>query len=81
VTRPPSTVVRDAEPGTDDDAVVQLMTDYMTWAHERLADEFGVDEPPADPAEIRDHLDDFIACSMRHGRAALVWSVSTPVGS
>jgi hypothetical protein len=30
-----STVIRDAQPGADDDAVVQLMTDYMTWAHER----------------------------------------------
>jgi hypothetical protein len=54
-----STVIRDAQPGADDDAVVQLMTDYMTWAHERLANEFGVHEPPADPAEIRHHLDDY----------------------
>lgn len=43
-----STVIRDAQPGADDDAVVRLMTDYMTWAHERLANEFGVHEPPAD---------------------------------
>ena len=56
---PQATHIRDAEPGADDDAVVQLMTDYMTWAHERLANEFDVDEPPADPAEIRDHLDDY----------------------
>ena len=54
-----STVIRDAQPGADDDAVVLLMTDYMTWAHERLANEFGVHEPPADPAEIRHHLDDY----------------------
>ena len=54
-----STVIRYAQPGADDDAVVQLMTDYMTWAHKRLADEFGVHEPPADPAEIRHHLDDY----------------------
>ena len=32
---PPSTLIRDAAPGTDDDAVVRLMTDYMTWAHQR----------------------------------------------
>jgi len=31
----------------------------MQWAHERLARELGVQEPPADPAEIRDHLDDY----------------------
>ena len=46
-----STVIRDAQPGADDDAVVLLMTDYMTWAHERLANEFGVHEPPSDPSE------------------------------
>jgi GNAT superfamily N-acetyltransferase len=56
---PPDALIRDATPGTDDDAVVQLMTDYMRWAHQRLADDFGVDEPPADPNEIRDHLDDY----------------------
>ena len=54
-----STVIRDAQPGVDDHAVVLLMTDYLTWAHERRANEFGVDEPPSDPAEIRDHLDDY----------------------
>src|SRR3954463_8478295 len=59
MTLPPNTLIRDARPETDDDAVVRLMTDYMTWAHERLAKEFGVDEPPADPAEIRGHLDDY----------------------
>jgi hypothetical protein len=37
-----STVIRGAQPGADDDAVVLLMTNYMTWAHERLANEFGV---------------------------------------
>jgi len=55
----PSTRVRDATPGVDDDAVVDLMTAYMTWAIERLAVECGVDEPPSDPADIRDHLGDY----------------------
>jgi GNAT superfamily N-acetyltransferase len=31
----------------------------MTWAQERLANEFGVHEPPAYPADIRHHLDDY----------------------
>jgi hypothetical protein len=26
-----STVIRDAQPGADHDAIVQLMTDYMSW--------------------------------------------------
>jgi GNAT superfamily N-acetyltransferase len=51
--------IRAAVPGLDDDAVVRLMTEYMTWAHERLATEFGVHDPPADPSEIREHLDDY----------------------
>jgi hypothetical protein len=63
-----STVIRDAQPGADDDAVVLLITDYMTWAHERLANEFGVHEPPSDPAEIRDHFDDY-----RPPKGRLLW--------
>jgi GNAT superfamily N-acetyltransferase len=54
-----SVTIRDAEPGRDDDAVVGLMDAYMFWAHERLAREFDVHEPPADPADIRQHLDDY----------------------
>jgi ribosomal protein S18 acetylase RimI-like enzyme len=53
--------IRDAEPGRDDDAVVGLLEAYMSWAHERLAREFAVHEPPADPAEIREHLIDYRA--------------------
>jgi len=52
-------VIRDAQSGEDEDAVVRLMAEYMSWAHERLAAEFDVHEPPADPAKIRDHLDDY----------------------
>jgi GNAT superfamily N-acetyltransferase len=51
--------IRDAEPGRDDDAVVRLMGQYMAWAHGRLEREFDVQEPPADPAEIREHLDEY----------------------
>lgn len=51
--------VRDAEPGADDDEVVRLMGAYLSWAHERLARELDVHDPPADPAEIREHLDDY----------------------
>jgi ribosomal protein S18 acetylase RimI-like enzyme len=51
--------IRDAEPGQDDDAVVSLIQAYMSWAHERLAREFDVHEPPADPTEIRGHLKDY----------------------
>jgi len=56
---PSSVLIRDAKPGQDDDAVVRLMSAYMSWAHERLARELDVHDPPADPAEIREHLDDY----------------------
>jgi GNAT superfamily N-acetyltransferase len=56
----PSTVaIRIAESGRDDEAVVKLMSDYMLWAHEYLVREFDVHEPPADPAEIGEHLSDY----------------------
>lgn len=48
--------VRVARPGADDDAVARLMVEYMTWAHQRLRDELGVTEPPADPALVRESL-------------------------
>jgi GNAT superfamily N-acetyltransferase len=51
--------IRAATPGPDDEAVVRLMNAYMSWAHERLARDFDVHEPPADPADIGKHLDDY----------------------
>jgi len=52
----PAFVIRDAEPGRDDDAVVQLMSEYLAWGHLRLAIEYGVEEQPGDPALIRQGL-------------------------
>src|SRR4029453_1031162 len=49
-------LIREAEPGLDDDAVAALMVDYLTWAIERLAQECGVDEPPTHPSLVRDGL-------------------------
>jgi len=60
-------VIRDAVPGRDDDDVVRLMGEYMSWAHETLAREYGVQEPPADPAEIGAHLDGY-----RHPKGRLL---------
>ena len=48
--------IRDAEPGVDDDAVAALMVDYLSWAIERLAAEYAVDEPPTHPSLVRDGL-------------------------
>lgn len=72
-----SPVIRDATPRVDDDAVVALMAEYLTWAIQRLAADFGVDEPPADPAEIADHLIDF---RPPNGRLVLAECEGQPVG-
>src|SRR5262245_61871661 len=74
---PSSVTIRDAEPGTDDEAVVRLMGEYMSWAHERLANEFNVYEPPADPAEIAEHLGDY---RQPNGRLLLADSDGVPAG-
>jgi hypothetical protein len=55
-TRAPAFVIREAEPDRDDDAVVSLMSEYLAWGHGRLATEYGVHEPPGDPALIREGL-------------------------
>jgi len=49
-------LVREAQPGADDEAIADLMVDYLTWAIDRLADEYGVDEPPTHPSLVRDSL-------------------------
>ena len=49
-------LIREAQPGLDDDAVAALMVDYLTWAIERLAHDYGVDEPPTHPSLVRDGL-------------------------
>jgi len=42
-------VVREVEAGIDDDTAAGLMVEYLEWAHGRLREEFGVDNPPTDP--------------------------------
>jgi GNAT superfamily N-acetyltransferase len=51
--------IREAVAGVDDDAVTALMVEYLTWAHERLREEYGVDEPPTDPGEQRSKLAEY----------------------
>jgi hypothetical protein len=49
-------LIREAVPDVDDDAVAALMVPYLTWAIERLATEYGVDEPPTHPSLVRQGL-------------------------
>ena len=53
---PSGCLVREAQPGVDDQAVAALMVDYLTWAIDRLASDYGVDEPPTHPSLVRDSL-------------------------
>jgi GNAT superfamily N-acetyltransferase len=47
--------LREATPA-DDDAVSALMVEYLSWALRRLREEYGVDDPPTQPALVRDSL-------------------------
>jgi N-acetylglutamate synthase-like GNAT family acetyltransferase len=69
--------IREAEPGVDDDAVAALMVDYLNWAIERLAADYGVAEPPTHPSLVRDGL-----ASYRPpvGKLMLAESDGQPVG-
>jgi len=49
--------IREARVGIDDDAVCSLMSEYLTWAHERLASDYGVIEIVAGPSEVRSSID------------------------
>lgn len=69
--------MREAEPGSDDEVAATLMVEYMTWAHRRLHDEYGVDEPPADPSLVRESLDNFRRPT---GMLLLVENAGRPVG-
>jgi GNAT superfamily N-acetyltransferase len=40
----------------DDDAVVVLVSAYLTWAHTILRERHGVEEPPAEASLVRDSL-------------------------
>jgi GNAT superfamily N-acetyltransferase len=52
----PPCKLRRADPGVDGEVAAALMVEYLTWGNERLRDEYGVVEPPADPSLEREHL-------------------------
>jgi GNAT superfamily N-acetyltransferase len=51
----PTIDLRETTPD-DDGAVTALMTAYLMWAHRILRDEYGVDKPPTDAAQVRESL-------------------------
>jgi hypothetical protein len=44
--------IREAYSDADDAAAATLMAAYLTWAHDRLREEYGVREEPADPSQV-----------------------------
>ena len=70
-------LIREAQPGLDDDAVATLMVDYLRWAIERLAHDYGVDEPPTHPSLVRDGLENY---RPPVGRLILAECAGQPVG-
>ena len=69
-------VVREAETEQDDEAVAGLMTEYLEWGHQRLSEEYGVSDPPGDPALVRQGLGQYrspqglLLIAECHGEAA-----------
>ena len=51
-----STELREAVAGADDEAVTQLFVEYLTWAHPKLRDEYGIEDPPTSPEKIAETL-------------------------
>jgi GNAT superfamily N-acetyltransferase len=49
-------IIRKARSRPDAAAAAALMVEYLTWAHGRLREEFGVEEEPANPSEVADTL-------------------------
>ena len=51
--------LREAIAGADDHAITQLFAEYLSWAHAKLRDEYGIDDPPTSPDEIAGTLVSF----------------------
>lgn len=44
--------LREAIAGADDEAVTQLFAEYLAWAHPKLREEYGIEDPPTSPEKI-----------------------------
>jgi GNAT superfamily N-acetyltransferase len=50
--------LREAETG-DEETIAGVMVEYLEWAHGRLLEEYGVDDPPTDPGLAGQSLHEF----------------------
>ena len=69
--------LREAEPGVDDELIAQVMVEYLDWAHVRLLEEYGVDDPPTDPRLVCKSLQEF---RPPHGVLLLAEVAGRPAG-
>jgi GNAT superfamily N-acetyltransferase len=51
--------IREARSEADEAAAATLMAAYLTWGAERLREEYGVQEKPADPSQVAGTLDTY----------------------
>jgi hypothetical protein len=69
--------LREAEAGIDDVAIAGVMVEYLEWAHGRLLDLYGVNDPPTDPGLVFQSLREF---RRPHGVLLLAESDGRPAG-
>jgi GNAT superfamily N-acetyltransferase len=69
--------LREAEVGIDDAAIAGVMVEYLEWAHGRLLELYGVDDPPTDPRLVCQSLHEF---RRPHGVLLLAESDGRPAG-
>jgi GNAT superfamily N-acetyltransferase len=51
--------LREAATTLDDDAIVDLNAEYLTWVHAQLAEEYGLERLSVDVGEVREMLSKF----------------------
>jgi GNAT superfamily N-acetyltransferase len=73
----PQVVIRQVESPSEEDDAARLMAAYLTWGAERLRDEYGVADAPAEPDDVRAGLD---AYRPPAGRLLLAYLAGEPVG-
>ena len=49
-------VIREARAGVDDDAIAALLVAYLTWGHQRLREEYGIEDAPSRPEQVTSSL-------------------------
>ena len=69
--------LREASPTVDDDSIVALNVEYLTWAFPQLAEKYGLEELSVDVGEVREMLSKF---RRPEGAAFLAEVDGEPVG-